>query len=181
MGIYFFHYPIMIVLNGLLLLSIPQMLNVWVLFGVSWIFVLILGSMPVSFIYNGVLNLLTLLVFKREKQVQDEGLEEEYDEDDRYETMLKRKKAIEELAATLEKEHTEKVKEKTSGNTTPDKKEEFFTEEEMEEEEELQEEEIEETQEFEELQALDELLNAIEPQEEMEALMEKEEQKEQDE
>ena len=181
MGIYFFHYPIMIVLNGLLLLSIPQMLNVWVLFGVSWIFVLILGSTPVSFIYNGVLNLLTLLVFKREKQVQDEGLEEEYDEDDRYETMLKRKKAIEELAATLEEEHTEKVKEKTSGNTTPDKKEEFFTEEEMEEEEELQEEEIEETQEFEELQALDELLNAIEPQEEMEALMEKEEQKEQDE
>ena len=176
MGIYFFHYPIMIVLNGLLLLSIPQMLNVWVLFGVSWIFVLILGSTPVSFIYNGVLNLLTLLVFKREKQVQDEGLEEEYDEDDRYETMLKRKKAIEELAATLEKEHTEKVKEKTSGNTTPDKKEEFFTEEELEEEE-----EIEETQEFEELQALDELLNAIEPQEEMEALMEKEEQKEQDE
>ena len=57
----------------------------------------------------------------------------------------------------------------------------FYTEEEMEEEEELQEEEIEETQEFEELQALDELLNAIEPQEEMEALMEKEEQKEQDE
>ena len=56
-----------------------------------------------------------------------------------------------------------------------------LTEEEMEEEEELQEEEIEETQEFEELQALDELLNAIEPQEEMEALMEKEEQKEQDE
>ena len=158
------------------LLSIPQMLNVWVLFGVSWIFVLILGSTPVSFIYNGVLNLLTLLVFKREKQVQDEGLGEEYDEDDRYETMLKRKKAIEELAATLEEEHAEKVKEKTSGNTTPDKKEEFFTEEELEEEEEM-----EETQEFEELQALDELLNAIEPQEEMEALMEKEEQKEQDE
>lgn len=182
MGIYFFHYPIMIVLNGLLLLSIPQMLNVWVLFGVSWIFVLILGSTPVSFIYNGVLNLLTLLVFKREKQVQDEGLEEEYDEDDRYETMLKRKKAIEELAATLEEEHTEKVKEKASGNTVPDEKEkEFFTEEDLEEEEELQEEEIEETQEFEKLQALDELLNAIEPQEEMEALMEKEEQKEQDE
>ena len=149
MGIYFFHYPIMIVLNG---------------------------RKPVSFLYGGVLNLLTFILFKRERQVQDEGLEDEYDEDDRYETMLKRKKAIEELAATLEEEHAEKVKEKTSGNTTPDKKEEFFTEEELEEEE-----EIEETQEFEELQALDELLNAIEPQEEMEALMEKEEQKEQDE
>ena len=82
MGIYFFHYPIMIVLNGLLLLSIPQMLNVWVLFGVSWVLVLILGSKPVSFLYGGVLNLLTFILFKRERQVQDEGLEDEYDEDD---------------------------------------------------------------------------------------------------
>ena len=84
MGIYFFHYPIMIVLNGLLLLSIPQMLNVWVLFGVSWVLVLILGSKPVSFLYGGILNLLTFILFKREKQVQDEGLEDEYDEDDHF-------------------------------------------------------------------------------------------------
>lgn len=104
MGIYFFHYPIMIVLNGLLLLSIPQTLNVWALFGISWLFVLILGSAPVSFIYNGILKLLTFILFKKEKQVQDEGLEEEYDEEDDYEIMRKRKKAIEELAATLEEE-----------------------------------------------------------------------------
>lgn len=176
MGIYFFHYPIMIVLNGLLLLSIPQMLNVWVLFGVSWIFVLILGSKPVSFIYNGVLNLLTMIVFKREKQVQDEGLEEEYDEDDRYETMLKRKKAIEELAATLEDEPVRAAEDAA----LDEDEEEFFTEEDLEEEEEnLQEEEAEEAQEIEELHALDDLLSAIEPQEEMEVLMEKEEQKEQ--
>ena len=176
MGIYFFHYPIMIVLNGLLLLSIPQMLNVWVLFGVSWIFVLILGSTPVSFSYNGVLNLLTLLVFKREKQVQDEGLEEEYDEDDRYQTMLKKKKQSRNWRPLLRKSMPKKSKKKLRVIRLQIKKEEFFTEEELEEEE-----EIEETQEFEELQALDELLNAIEPQEEMEALMEKEEQKEQDE
>ena len=104
MGIYFFHYPIMIVLNGLLLLSIPQTLNVWALFGISWLFVLILGSAPVSFIYNGILKLLTFILFKKEKQVQEEGLEEEYDEEDDYEIMRKRKKAIEELAATLEEE-----------------------------------------------------------------------------
>ena len=104
MGIYFFHYPIMIVLNGLLLFSIPQTLNVWALFGISWLFVLILGSAPVSFIYNGILKLLTFILFKKEKQVQDEGLEEEYDEEDDYEIMRKRKKAIEELAATLEEE-----------------------------------------------------------------------------
>ena len=95
MGIYFFHYPIMIVLNGLLLLSIPQTLNVWALFGISWL---------VSFIYNGILKLLTFILFKKEKQVQDEGLEEEYDEEDDYEIIRKRKKAIEELAATLEEE-----------------------------------------------------------------------------
>lgn len=94
----------MIVLNGLLLLSIPQTLNVWALFGISWLFVLILGSAPVSFIYNGILKLLTFILFKKEKQVQDEGLEEEYDEEDDYEIMRKRKKAIEELAATLEEE-----------------------------------------------------------------------------
>ena len=87
----------MIVLNGLLLLSIPQTLNVWALFGISWLFVLILGSAPVSFIYNGILKLLTFILFKKEKQVQDEGLEEEYDEEDDYEIMRKRKKAIEEL------------------------------------------------------------------------------------
>ena len=65
---------------------------------------LILGSAPVSFIYNGILKLLTFILFKKEKQVQDEGLEEEYDEEDDYEIMRKRKKAIEELAATLGEE-----------------------------------------------------------------------------
>ena len=46
MGIYFFHYPIMILMNGLMILNIPQLLNVWALFGVSVLFVLILGSLP---------------------------------------------------------------------------------------------------------------------------------------
>ena len=43
MGIYFFHYPIMIIMNGLYLLQIPEMNNVWVLLGVSLVFVLVLG------------------------------------------------------------------------------------------------------------------------------------------
>ena len=111
MGIYFFHYPIMIVLNGLLLLSIPAMMNVWVLFGVSWIFVLVLGSMPVSFLYNGVLRLITFILFKKDNEVRDEGLEDEYDEDDRYEILASRKKAIEELAATLDDEDAEIIRE----------------------------------------------------------------------
>ena len=111
MGIYFFHYPIMIVLNGLLLLSIPAMMNVWVLFGVSWIFVLVLGSMPVSFLYNGVLRLITFIFFKKDNEVRDEGLEDEYDEDDRYEILASRKKAIEELAATLDDDEAEIIRE----------------------------------------------------------------------
>ncbi len=59
--------------------------------------VLILGSKPVSFLYGGVLNLLTFILFKRERQVQDEGLEDEYDEDDRYEIILKERKPLRSL------------------------------------------------------------------------------------
>lgn len=118
MGIYFFHYPIMIVMNGLYLLLIPEMNSVWVLLGVSFVFVLILGSLPVDLLYTGVLNLLTFILFKKEKTVTDEGLEEEYDGDeDKYEQLLRRRKAIEELAATLE---DEEVPENVSGTMTAD-------------------------------------------------------------
>lgn len=105
MGIYFFHYPIMIVMNGLLILQIPALLNVWSLLGVSLAFILILGSPPVDWAYTGILNLLTFILFKKEKKVQDEGLEDEYDsEEKKYEILRKRRQAIEELAATLETE-----------------------------------------------------------------------------
>ena len=116
MGIYFFHYPIMIVMNGLLILKIPQLLNVWALLGVSLIFVLVLGSLPVNWLYNNVLSLLTFLIFKREKKEEDEDevLEDEYDnknQEDKFAELAKRRMAIDELAATLEteerKEHEE--------------------------------------------------------------------------
>lgn len=102
MGIYFFHYPIMILMNGLYILQIPQLLNVWSLLGISLIFILVLGSLPMDLLYTGALNLLTWLLFKKEKTVKDEGLEEEYDSDeDRLQRLSHRKKAIDELAATL--------------------------------------------------------------------------------
>ena len=105
MGIYFFHYPIMILMNGLFILQIPQLLNVWSLLGVSLLFILVLGSLPVDFLYTGALNLITWILFKKEGTVKDEGLEEEYDSDeDRLERLSRRKKAIDELAATLETE-----------------------------------------------------------------------------
>lgn len=157
------------------------MMNVWVLFGVSWILVLILGSKPVSFIYNGVLNLITFIFFKREKQVQDEGLEDEYDEDEHYEVMLKRKKAIDELAATLDDEDARKVKDdvaavlededdiKTQAEVSTD---ELYVDEDFDVE--TDDADAGAPQEFEELQELDEILDIIEPQEEGETLTEKE-------
>lgn len=114
MGIYFFHYPIMIIMNGLYILMLPAMNNVWVLLGVSLVFVLVLGSLPVDLLYTGVLNLIAFILIKKDKTVRDEGLEEEYDSEyDEYE-LLRRKKAIAELAATLDSEseqdgHVEKV------------------------------------------------------------------------
>lgn len=116
MGIYFFHYPIMIVMNGLLILKIPQLLNVWSLLGVSLIFVLVLGSLPVNWLYNNVLSLLTFLIFKREKKEEDEDelLEDEYDnknQEDKFAELAKRRMAIDELAAMLEIEEREEHEE----------------------------------------------------------------------
>lgn len=97
MGIYFFHYPIMILMNGLMILNIPQLMNVWALFGVSVLFVLILGSLPVDWVYTNVMGLITFILFKREKKVEDEGLEDEYDseEEDRFAVLAQRRMAIE--------------------------------------------------------------------------------------
>ena len=104
MGIYFFHYPIMIIMNGLYLLLLPEMNNVWVLLGVSLLFILILGCKPVDFLYTSVLNLIAFILFKKDRTVRDEGLEEEYDSEDDEHELLRRKKAIAELAATLDTE-----------------------------------------------------------------------------
>ena len=103
MGIYLFHYPIMIIMNGLYLLRLPQLTNVWALLGVSLVFILVLGSLPVDWLYTGVINIIAFILFKTDKTVRDEGLEEEYDSDEnKYEILRQRRKAIEELAATLE-------------------------------------------------------------------------------
>ena len=110
MGIYFFHYPVLIALNSLKILKIPVMLNIWTLAGVSLGLLLILGSLPVNWIYNCILGLVNFILFKREKQVvEDEGLEDEYDrdEEDRFEVLAQRRLAIDELAATLDTEETE--------------------------------------------------------------------------
>ena len=109
MGIYFFHYPIMILMNGLFILQIPQLLNVWSLLGVSVIFLLVLGSMPVDWLYTSILNLIGFLIFKKDRTVADEGLEEEYDSDeDQFEQLRRRRAVIDELADTLKKPDLEK-------------------------------------------------------------------------
>ena len=131
MGIYFFHYPIMIIMNGLYILRIPEMNNVWVLLGVSLVFVLVLGSLPVDILYTSVLNLIAFILIKKDKTVTDEGLEEEYDSEDHEYELLRRKKAIEELAATLDSEseqdgHMQKINlDEDMGNPPADKQEGF--------------------------------------------------------
>ena len=132
MGIYFFHYPIMILMNGLFILQIPALTNVWALLGVSLVFLLVLGSLPVDLAYTGILNLIAFVLFKKDKTVKDEGLEEEYDSDDDKYEMLRRKRAIEELAATLEtgneqqKSHTQTIDlDEESGSTDADRQEGF--------------------------------------------------------
>ena len=132
MGIYFFHYPIMILMNGLFILQIPALTNVWALLGVSLVFLLVLGSLPVDLAYTGILNLIAFILFKKDKTVKDEGLEEEYDSDDDKYEMLRRKRAIEELAATLEtgneqqKSHTQTIDlDEESGSTDTDRQEGF--------------------------------------------------------
>ena len=64
MGIYFLHYPIMIVMNELLILKIPELLNIWVLFGLSLLFICVLGSLPVNWVYNSILRTITSILFK---------------------------------------------------------------------------------------------------------------------
>lgn len=132
MGIYFFHYPIMILMNGLFILQIPALTNVWALLGVSLVFLLVLGSLPVDLAYTGILNLIAFILFKKDKTVKDEGLEEEYDSDDDKYEMLRRKRAIEELAATLEtgneqqKSHTQTIDlDEENGSTDTDRQEGF--------------------------------------------------------
>ena len=125
------------------------------------------------------LNLLIFIFFKREKQVQDEGLEDEYDEDEHYEIIRKRKKAIEELAATLEEEeNARKVEDNVAVVLEKEdpleklNKEEFFVDEDFDTE--ADSEDAESPQAFEKLQELDELLELVTPQEEEETQTEKE-------
>ncbi len=102
MGIYFFHYPIMILMNGLMILNIPQLDEcMGVIWSVSSVCTDARKS-SVDWVYTNVMGLITFILFKREKKVEDEGLEDEYDseEEDRFAVLAQRRMAIEELAAT---------------------------------------------------------------------------------
>ena len=117
--------------------------------------------------------------------MQDEGLEDEYDEDDRYEIILKRKKAIEELAATLDEEDARKVKDDVAAvleheteETEEIRDEDFFVDENLEMEDGMD--DAGAPQEFEQLQDLDDILEITEPQGEMEVLLKNKEEKAQD-
>ena len=110
---------------------------------------------------------------------------DEYDEDDRYEIILKRKKAIEELAATLDEEDARKVKddvaavlERETEEQEEIRDEDFFVDENLEMEDGMD--DAGAPQEFEQLQDLDDILEITEPQGEMEVLLKNKEEKAQD-
>ena len=65
MSIFIFHYPILMVLNWLDLLKLPIMLNWWAPLVLSLVFILVLGSPPVNWLYNGIIYLISLILFKK--------------------------------------------------------------------------------------------------------------------
>lgn len=108
MPVYFFHYPIMIVMNGLHILELPRFQNLGTLALVSLIFVFVLGNPVTGWIYNGVLDTLTFLLFKKDKEEKERVFlpdEDDKEEEEDYQEILeKRKAAIAELAAEEDEE-----------------------------------------------------------------------------
>ena len=82
MPIYFFHYPILNVANGLLLLQIPEVNTIWSNLGISAALVLILGCPPVDWLYNKIMWLIGLIIFKKDKKREGNLRDDEYDEDE---------------------------------------------------------------------------------------------------
>ncbi len=82
MPIYFFHYPILIVANGLLLTQISYVDTIWGNLAVSAVLVLVLGSPPVDWLYTKLMWLIGLIIFKKEKSRTGNLRDDEYDEEE---------------------------------------------------------------------------------------------------
>ena len=80
MSIYFFHYPLLIILNGLMILRLPQLMNLGGVLLLSAVIVLALGCPPVHWLYRKAIWLISLILFKKEARYGPEkSLEDEID------------------------------------------------------------------------------------------------------
>ena len=86
MSVYFFHYPILIVLRGLSLLKLPQVATLSGNLLLSLALVLILASLPVHWLYRMAMSLVSWIFFRKALEKDTEGdetfLMDEYDNDD---------------------------------------------------------------------------------------------------
>lgn len=82
MSIYFFHYPLLIVLNGLMILRLPQLMNLGGVLLLSAVIVLVLGCPPVHWLYRKAIGLVFLIFFRKEARYgSGKSLEDEIDDD----------------------------------------------------------------------------------------------------
>ena len=84
MSVYFLHYPLLIVFNGLRLLRIPQIMNLPGCLLLSLVLVLLLGCPPVHWLYSFFMYIVSRIFFKKRKatETDDVFLQDEYDNDD---------------------------------------------------------------------------------------------------
>ena len=67
MSVYFLHYPILVVCNGLHFLRLPVLMTWWGAALVSFLLVILLASPPVNWLYNKIMWLVCFILFKNDE------------------------------------------------------------------------------------------------------------------
>ena len=73
MATFILHYPVLILMNGFGVLALSQFMNLGVCALVSLAMVFLMGSEPIAFVYNKLMELLEGLVFKRTQPEEEES------------------------------------------------------------------------------------------------------------
>ena len=76
MSVYLLHYPLLIVLNGLRILQLPQLMTWWGCLGFSFVIVLILSSPPIYWLYAKLMQFFCFLIFHKETEAETEPVSE---------------------------------------------------------------------------------------------------------
>ena len=72
MATFILHYPVLILMNGFGVLAMSQFLNPGVCALVSLVMVFLMGSEPIAFVYNKLMEVLERLVFRRAQPEEEE-------------------------------------------------------------------------------------------------------------